>query len=49
MTTQCEVQCYGLPRPRAETLAQTIVARVDALVQKFNFHAADSWLNRTIN
>jgi len=49
MTTHCEVQCYGLAPDRAHRLVQAMMARVEGLVLKYNFHAPDSWLNRVIN
>lgn len=49
MTTRCELQLYGLPTVEAQQLAERIVSRVQALQLRYNFHAADSWLSRTIN
>lgn len=49
MTTSCELEFYGLTPAAALVLAQAIEARVAGLVKRFNFHASDSWLNRTVN
>lgn len=49
MTTHCELQCYGLTSVAAARLADTVVARVALLTDKYNFHAPGSWLNRVIN
>ncbi|MEY4590411.1 MAG: hypothetical protein RL497_2487 [Pseudomonadota bacterium] len=49
MTTRCELQFYGVTPAVGLSLAQAIEARVAGLVERFNFHAPGSWLNRTIN
>lgn len=49
MTTRCELRFYGLEAPAATALAQAIEARVAGLVERFNFHAPGSWLNRVVN
>ncbi|WP_137936811.1 FAD:protein FMN transferase [Chitinivorax sp. B] len=45
MTTPCQLTLYG----GSATLPQQIEAEVQRLETKYNFHAANSWLNRTIN
>lgn len=49
MTTSCEVQFYGVTSAAGLALAQAIETCVAGLVKRFNFHATDSWLNRTVN
>ena len=49
MTTHCELQLHGVDAAQAEAVATQIESRVAALVQRYNFHAADSWLTRAVN
>jgi thiamine biosynthesis lipoprotein len=49
MTTQCELQFYGVSPAQGQALAAQIEARVEALVQRYNFHAPQSWLNTAVN
>lgn len=49
MTTQCELQFYGVSPTQGQALAERIAARVAALVQRYNFHAPQSWLNTAVN
>ena len=49
MTTHCELQFYGVDKSVAQTLAQAIQPRVQQLELRYNFHAAGSWLNTTVN
>lgn len=49
MTTQCELQFYGVSPAQGQALAARIEARVAALVQRYNFHAPQSWLNTAVN
>lgn len=49
MTTRCELQFYGVTPAQGQAVAQRIEARVAALVQRYNFHAAGSWLNQAVN
>jgi len=49
MTTQCEISCYGLSSPAFKQLTQLVVARVNVLIKKYNFHSPDSWLSQAVN
>jgi len=49
MTTRCELQFHGVTPELGQAVAQQIQARVASLVKRYNFHAADSWLNTAIN
>lgn len=49
MTTRCELQFYGADQDLGRLVADRIVARVAQLVQRYNFHAPGSWLNRAVN
>lgn len=49
MTTRCELQFHGITPELGQAVAQQIQARVASLVKRYNFHAADSWLNTAIN
>ena len=49
MTTQCEVQCYGLSVKQVQLLKTEVKQQVLSLVDKYNFHSSHSWLNCEIN
>jgi len=49
MTTRCELQFYGVPPADGVALAERIERRVAQLVQRWNFHASNSWLTRFVN
>lgn len=49
MTTQCELQFYGVSAADGEALARQIKARVAQLVSRYNFYSPDSWLNVSLN
>jgi thiamine biosynthesis lipoprotein len=49
MTTQCELQFYGVDQGVGSLVAGRIHARVAELVLRYNFHSPGSWLNQAIN
>lgn len=49
MTTRCELQLFGIRPEQGRAVAARIEARVAGLVQRYNFHSPDSWLNQAVN
>ena len=49
MTTQCALTFYGVSQTQGTEIALAIEQRVMWLVQRYNFHSADSWLTRAVN
>lgn len=49
MTVPCDITLIDANKQRAETTAKRIYERTRQLEKKYNFHAADSWLNQCIN
>ena len=48
MTTACHLTLFA-PHAAAARLCQAVETRVQALAHKYNYWAADSWLNRHVN
>ena len=49
MTTQCALTFYGVSSARGAEIALAVEQRVMWLVQRYNFHAVDSWLTCSVN
>ena len=49
MTVGCELLLVGDQPDRLQAAAEAVEQQTRQLERKFNFHAADSWLNRHIN
>lgn len=49
MTTQCQLTLHGVSVDQGRAISERIQLRVAALVQRYNFHAAHSWLSTAVN